>query len=118
MLPNNLLYLTVVAVCFSCHPSWAADLKEEFADPALKYAPRPLWFWNNTTVTKEGVASQMKDARDRCGYTDCPHYNAHQPYSDGGCASRLCEYLRLYRGVKGRARRVQCVEVEDDCETA
>jgi len=65
---TRLLHLVVVAICLSCHVAWAADLKQEFADPALKYAPRPLWFWNNTTVTKEGIVSQMKDARDRCGY--------------------------------------------------
>ena len=58
----------VVVACFCYHAAWAADLKQEFANPALEYAPRPLWFWNNTTVTKAGIARHMKDARDRCGY--------------------------------------------------
>lgn len=46
----------------------AGDLRQEFIEPPLEYATRPLWFWNNTTVTKEGVVKQMREARDRCGY--------------------------------------------------
>jgi len=46
----------------------AGDLKQDFADPPLKYASRPLWFWNNTAVTAEGIAEQMRLSRDRCGY--------------------------------------------------
>lgn len=46
----------------------ATDLKQEFVDPPLRYAPRPLWFWNNTTVTKEGIVEQMRLSRDRSGY--------------------------------------------------
>jgi len=51
--------------------------------------------------------------RARCRHTGCPHYNAHRPYTGGvwNCGSALCEYLRLYCGITGRARRVQCVEV-------
>ena len=46
----------------------AADLRQEFANPPLRYATRPLWFWNNTTVTEQGIAEQMQQARDKCGY--------------------------------------------------
>jgi len=46
----------------------AADLSKQFADPPLKYATRPLWFWNNATVTETGVMEQMQQARDKCGY--------------------------------------------------
>lgn len=60
------------------------------------------------------------DAHDRCDNTSCPHYGPHEPlvvepHEDDGIdctTSTLCEYLRLYRGVKGRARRVQCMEIE------
>lgn len=40
----------------------------EFREPSVRFRPRPLWFWNNTTITKEGIDAQMADFRDRCGY--------------------------------------------------
>lgn len=40
----------------------------QFASPDLQFWPRPLWFWNNTTVDKETVREQMRLARDRSGY--------------------------------------------------
>ncbi len=46
----------------------AGDLKRDFTDPPLHYAPRPLWFWNNTTVTADGIIEQMRLSRDQCGY--------------------------------------------------
>ena len=42
--------------------------KEEFKEPSVEFWPRPLWFWNNTTITVEGVEKQMKDYKDLCGY--------------------------------------------------
>jgi hypothetical protein len=44
------------------------DPREHFADPPLIHAPRPLWFWNDTEVTKEGISEQMRKARDLSGY--------------------------------------------------
>lgn len=52
----------------SVHSVLARDLPQEFIDPPLKYASRPLWFWNNATVTAGGIANQMRLGRDRCGY--------------------------------------------------
>lgn len=46
----------------------AGDTRAEFADPPLEYATRPLWFWNDSTVTEAGVVEQMRQARDKCGY--------------------------------------------------
>jgi alpha-L-rhamnosidase len=40
----------------------------QFASPAMQFRPRPLWFWNNTTVEKTAVREQMRMARDRSGY--------------------------------------------------
>lgn len=57
-----LLLLAMVTVCS------AAETRQDFVDPPLKYATRPLWFWNNTTVTAEGIAEQMQKARDLSGY--------------------------------------------------
>jgi len=42
--------------------------KEQFNKPSIQYWPRPLWFWNNTVVTGEGVVQQMQAFRDQCGY--------------------------------------------------
>lgn len=42
--------------------------KEEFNKPPIQYWPRPLWFWNNTTVTGEGIVQQMQALHDQCGY--------------------------------------------------
>jgi len=42
--------------------------KEQFLKPSIKYWPRPLWFWNNTTVKEEEIENQMQAFRDSCGY--------------------------------------------------
>jgi putative alpha-1,2-mannosidase len=60
--------LICFCLCLSCGMVSAEDLKLEFVDPPLTYAPRPLWFWNNTTVTAEGIVEQMQQAHDQCGY--------------------------------------------------
>lgn len=65
-------FLFIVNVSFlitSCTRSkeWLA-MEKEFANPSLKYRPVPLWFWNNTEVTREGIEYQMKAMRDSCGY--------------------------------------------------
>jgi len=43
-------------------------LYSNFTTPPLEYKPRPLWFWNNTTVTGAGVLDQMQKCRDNSGY--------------------------------------------------
>jgi hypothetical protein len=42
--------------------------RKEFNDPPVSDYPRPLWFWNNTKVTSEGIDSQMRQFYDSCGY--------------------------------------------------
>lgn len=42
--------------------------KETFKNPPLSYYPKPLWFWNNTKVTSEGIVNQMQNYRDSCNY--------------------------------------------------
>ena len=39
-----------------------------FKKPPIHYWPRPLWFWNNTTVNEDEIAKQMQAIRDQCGY--------------------------------------------------
>ena len=61
------LQLIIVLMC-GARIAGAADLQQEFVAPPLKYATRPLWFWNNTAVTEQGIAQQMQQAREKCGY--------------------------------------------------
>lgn len=64
---RNVLPLTI-AILLLPQALAADELRRDFAEPALRWAPRPLWFWNDATVTEEGVAEQMQLARDECGY--------------------------------------------------
>jgi len=41
---------------------------EKFMNPPIQYWPRPLWFWNNTTVDGNGITMQMQAMHDLCGY--------------------------------------------------
>lgn len=46
----------------------AETARSDFANPPLIHAPRPLWFWNDTPVTSDGISDQMVKARDLSGY--------------------------------------------------
>ncbi len=39
-----------------------------FVQPPLEFNPRPLWFWNNTTVTEAGINDQMQKFLENSGY--------------------------------------------------
>ncbi len=54
------ILISLTAAVLTCQLVGAADLRQDFVDPPLKYATRPLWFWNNTTVTEEGIVEQMQ----------------------------------------------------------
>ena len=41
---------------------------EKFRNPPVSFWPRPLWFWNNTEVTADGVVKLMQAMHDQCGY--------------------------------------------------
>ena len=43
-------------------------MRSDFADPPVKYRPRPLWFWNNTEVTAAGIHEQMEKSCDLSKY--------------------------------------------------
>jgi hypothetical protein len=45
-----------------------SSVRQQFAAPPQRYWPRPLWFWNDTRVTTDGVREQMQLARDRSRY--------------------------------------------------
>jgi hypothetical protein len=63
-------FLTLLCLCLllNLRSTQSQEFRQHFADPPLKYATRPLWFWNNATVTKEAVDQQMQKSRDLCGY--------------------------------------------------
>ncbi len=37
-----------------------SPLRTDFASPPISMRPRPLWFWNDTTVRREGIREQMQ----------------------------------------------------------
>ena len=45
-----------------------AQEPSEFKTPPTKFRPDPLWFWNNTDITKEGIYAQMPGFLEKCGY--------------------------------------------------
>ena len=45
---------------------WQA-MRSGFTHPPMEARPRPLWFWNDTTITHDGVRAQLRMCRD-AGY--------------------------------------------------
>jgi len=45
-----------------------ANMPLFFKNPPLVYKLRPLWFWNNTTITSAGIIDQMQQSKDNSGY--------------------------------------------------
>jgi len=63
------LIISIIISVIDILPSTAQSISgEDFQNPPLKYRPRPLYFWNNTTVRKEILLEQMQAMRDKCGY--------------------------------------------------
>ena len=58
--------LTGFALCLTL--SLAAQDRQEFRNPSAHYRPKPLWFWNDTRITREGIDEQMAGFVRRCGY--------------------------------------------------
>ena len=50
------------ATCLANPQVEPTPLRQAFRNPPLKYATRPLWFWNNTEVTEQGILEQMQAA--------------------------------------------------------
>ncbi|MHC4584747.1 MAG: glycosyl hydrolase [Planctomycetota bacterium] len=45
-----------------------ADMQSDFADPPVKFLPRPLWFWNNTKVSVDVIHEQMEKSKNLSKY--------------------------------------------------
>ncbi|TVQ23550.1 MAG: hypothetical protein EA382_09755 [Spirochaetaceae bacterium] len=42
-------------------------MRSSFAHPPMESRPRPLWFWNDTAITHDGIREQLRMCRD-AGY--------------------------------------------------
>ena len=83
--------------------SLAAQDAAQFRNPSVRFRPRPLWFWNNATVTKEGIDAQMTAFRDRCGYGGF----SILPFGPALRPKYLSEeYFELYAHTADQARRL------------
>ena len=74
MASRHLCLLLLLTACVQSVPGLpdAGGFRDaQFADPPMEYRPVPLWFWNNTTVDKEGVSSQLNQIVRRDGYGGC-----------------------------------------------
>ena len=76
---------------------------EKFANPPIQYWPRPLWFWNNTEVTADGVLQLMQAMRDKCGYGGF----GVVPFGKNFRPEYLSEdYLKIYGNMLEKAREL------------
>ncbi|VGO12673.1 hypothetical protein PDESU_01226 [Pontiella desulfatans] len=84
-----------------------ADMQQEFINPPLKYATRPLWFWANTPVTVEGVQEQLEAARDQSGYGGFGILPFNPPRQKGFKPDYLSDdYFEVYGAVLAKAKEL------------
>jgi hypothetical protein len=62
-----IIFATLILV-LSFNANGQTFTPDKFSNPPIQYWPRPLWFWNNTEVTADGVVQLMQAMRDKCGY--------------------------------------------------
>lgn len=82
-----------------------AQTRESFVNADDQYRPYPLWFWNNSTVTKEGVREQMKKMKELSGYAGVgilpfgrdfkPEYLSDEYFDIYGEVIRLAKELNM-----------------------
>src|SRR5512135_1951348 len=87
--------------------------KDTFLRPPIGYWPRPLYFWNNTSVTAAGVVEQMKALRDQCGYGGF----GPLPFGKNFRPEYLSEaYLQVYGAMLEKARELgMTISLYDEC---
>jgi len=78
-------------------------IKTDFTNPPLHYWPRPLYFWNNTTVTADGLTEQMQAMRDKCGYGGFGVVPFGRDFSPEYLSE---EYLTLYGAMLEKAKEM------------
>ncbi|MBQ0144071.1 MAG: hypothetical protein KBS78_02695 [Bacteroidales bacterium] len=91
---RNLAAISLAVLMVSCGQAGKATFKaKEFQSPDICWRPVPLWFWNNTTVTEDGVREQVRRMIEEDGYGGCailPFGKKFQPEYLGD------EYMALY----------------------
>jgi hypothetical protein len=60
--------LLILLFCCAAFGAGSSQLQSNFADPPVQYWPRPLWFWNDTEVTAQGIREQMQKSKDLSKY--------------------------------------------------
>jgi len=93
----------IMLASLSCASAGAAEFAQQFKDPPLTCAPRPLWFWNNAAVNADEAVRQMQLARDKCGYGGF----GILPFGKGFKPEYLSEeYFRTYGAVLAKAKEL------------
>ncbi|MES2658845.1 MAG: glycosyl hydrolase [Verrucomicrobiota bacterium] len=74
-----------------------------FLNPGTAYRPRPLWFWNNTTVTPTGMADQLTHFGQDDGWGGVNIL----PFGGGFSPQYLSEdYFTLYGAAAAKSREL------------
>ncbi len=95
--------MTTSILSYSAIISGQTFSAEKFANPPIQYWPRPLWFWNNTEVTADGVLSLMQAMRDKCGYGGF----GVVPFGKNFKPEYLSEdYLKIYGSMLAKAKEL------------
>lgn len=67
-------FVTGIVVVLVSSLTWCGSVTADvpapqaFAEPPVRYWPRPLWFWNNTEVTAETIREQMQQSKQLSKY--------------------------------------------------
>jgi hypothetical protein len=98
-----IIFLTAILLSLSNIISGQGFSPEKFANPPIQYWPRPLWFWNNTEVTADGVLSLMQAMRDKCGFGGF----GVVPFGKDFKPEYLSEdYLKIYGSLLAKAKEL------------
>jgi len=91
---KQLYIIMAAAVSFAYGCSRPDFSPSEFRNPDICWRPIPLWFWNDTEVTEEGIVSQLEMMIGHDGYGGC----AILPFGEGFKPEYLSEeYFSLYQ---------------------
>lgn len=66
--PLRCVLVGACAILSLCGIGSTSQRRDDFRNPPVQYWPRPLWFWNNTTATAEGIREQMRKSKDLSRY--------------------------------------------------
>lgn len=80
-----------------------AQRVEEFKTPPMEMRTKTLWYWNNATVTPEGIDEQLQALRDQAGFGGV----GILPYEKHFLPTYLSEeYFNVYEHAARRAKEL------------